>query len=76
MIEIYSTSDMAQIAFVKSLLQSASLEYVVFDEHTSGLFGGFADCRIMLLDDDDYDAACELLFDAGLEPSAPEGDGG
>jgi hypothetical protein len=75
MIEIYSTSDMAEIAFLKSLLQSASMEYVVFDEHTSGLFGGFADCRIMLLDADDYDSACELLAEAGLEPSAPEGFG-
>jgi len=75
MIEIYSTSDMAEIAFIKSLLQSASMEYVVFDEHTSGLFGGFADCRIMLLDDDDYDPACDLLAEAGLEPSAPEGYG-
>lgn len=72
MIEIYSTSDIGQIAFVKSLLQSASMEYVVFDEHTSGLFGGFADCRIMLLDDDDYEAAYDLLFDAGLAPSEPE----
>lgn len=75
MIEIYATGDMAEIAFVKSLLQSASMEYVVFDEHTSGLFGGFADCRIMLLDDDDYEPACDLLVEAGLQPSEPEGYG-
>lgn len=72
MIEIYKTQDMAEIAFVKSLLQSASMEYVVFDEHTSGLFGGLTDCRIMLLDDADYEPAYDLLIEAGLQPSEME----
>lgn len=73
MIEIYSTNDMAEIAFVKSLLQSASMEYVVFDEHTSGLFGGgLAECRIMLRADDDYEPAYDLLVEAGLQPTEQE----
>lgn len=73
MIEIYSTKDIGLVAFVKSLLQSASIEYVVFDEHTSSALGGLTDCRVMLLDENDYDPACDLLVEAGLEPSQPEG---
>ncbi len=73
MIEIYRTNNMAEVAFVKSLLQSASMEYIVFDEHTSGLFGGgIAECRIMLLAADDYEPACDLLVEAGLHPTEPE----
>ena len=73
MIEIYSTNNMAEIAFVKSLLQSATIEHVVFDEHTSGLFGGgLSECRIMLLDEQDYDPAYDLLVEAGLQPTEPE----
>lgn len=73
MVEIYKTQNMAEIAFVKSLLQSASMEHVVFDEHTSGLFGGgLTDCRIMLLDDADYEPAYDLLIEAGLQPSELE----
>ncbi len=34
--------------------------------------GGLAECRIMLLADDDYEPAYDLLVEAGLQPTEQE----
>ncbi len=67
--EIFRTQDIAEIAIVKSLLQSANIEFFAMGEHLNAMLGGNLDnisgCRFMVLDDD-YDSAMDVLEDAGL----------
>ncbi|HYD19572.1 MAG TPA: DUF2007 domain-containing protein [Patescibacteria group bacterium] len=67
--EIFRTSEPAEIAFVKSLLESAKIKYFVFGEHLTAALGGMldniSDCRFMVLEED-FDEASSLLEDAGL----------
>lgn len=67
--EIFRTSEPAETAFVKSLLESAKIQYFVFGEHLTSALGGtldnISDCRFMVLEDD-YEDAIHLLEDAGL----------
>jgi len=60
---------MAEVAFIKSVFADAGIPIALFDEHTSSVLAGMIGdipCRIMLLDDDLYDDALDLLEDAGL----------
>ena len=68
--EIYRTSNMAEIALLQSVFQSEDIPVALFDQMSSQLFGGaLAECRIMLLDEDDYETACALLAELELKPS-------
>lgn len=68
--EIYRTSNMGEIALLKSVFQSEDIPITTLDEMTSQMFGGmFGICRIMLLNDNDYEDACALLAEMELEPS-------
>lgn len=68
--EIYRTSNMGEIAFLKSVFQSEDIPITTLDEMTSQTFGGmFGTCRIMLLDDNDYENARTILTELELEPS-------
>jgi hypothetical protein len=54
--ELLRTQNPAELALIKSLLQSAGIKFFVFDENISAQEGGFmtayAPCRVMVLDDD------------------------
>ena len=67
--EIFRTQDIAEIAIVKSLLQSANIQFFAMGEHLNAMLGGTLDnisgCRFMVLEPD-YDAAMDILEDAGL----------
>ena len=72
MIEIFSSGDPAEIAFLKSLLDGAGIKFFVFGENlTSQLPGGWGSglttCSFMVLDSE-YEDACALLEDAGFDP--------
>jgi len=68
--EIYRTSNMGEIALLKSVFQSEGLPITTLDEVTSQTFGGmFGTCRIMLLNENDYEDACDILTELELEPS-------
>lgn len=65
--EIFRTSDPVEISFLKSVFQEADIPVVLFDEFTSqmlsGILGDEIPCRIMVLDDDDYEDAVTIIND-------------
>ncbi len=68
--EVFRTQDIGEIAIVKSLLQSANIEFFVFGEHLNSMLGGALEgsisaCRFMVLEDD-YTPAIDIIEDAGL----------
>lgn len=68
--EIYRTANMAEIALLQSVFQSENIPIALFDQMTSQIFAGaFTECRIMLLNDNDYEDACALLAELDLTPS-------
>ena len=68
--EIYRTSNMGEIALLQSVFQSENIPVALFDQMSSQMFGGaLGECRIMLLNENDYEDACALLAELELEPS-------
>jgi len=68
--EIYRTANMGEIALLQSVFQSEDIPFALFDEMSSQMFGGaFGACRIMLLNENDYEDACALLAEMELTPS-------
>jgi len=70
--EVFRTQNIVEISRVKHALAEADIEFHVFGEYMNALgAGGFgmdaAACRFMV-DEDDYDAACAALREAGLDP--------
>jgi len=68
--EVFRTQDIAEIALVKSLFQSANITFFVFGEQLNSMIGGFVDdnmsaSRFMVLEDN-VDDALALLTDAGF----------
>lgn len=70
MIELYRTSDIVLLSFLRALLADAGIESVVFDGHISAIearIGAFP-CRLMVAAE--YgEAAREVLRESGYEPS-------
>ncbi|MFP3943592.1 MAG: DUF2007 domain-containing protein [Alphaproteobacteria bacterium] len=66
---VLRTSEPVAMSFAKSVLQEAGIEAVEFDTHTSVLAGsmGFVPRRLMV-PDEDYETACQLLREADVEP--------
>jgi hypothetical protein len=70
MLEIFRTQDPFEAAFIKSVLDSAQIQYFVFGEHMNTMLGGIvgddiAACRFMVAEDE-FDDACDVLEDAGV----------
>lgn len=66
--EIFRTSEPAETAYVKTLLDGAKIKYFVFGEEVGsmgGLLDNVPECRFMVLENE-YDDAIHLLTDAGL----------
>ncbi|MDE1152129.1 MAG: DUF2007 domain-containing protein [Micavibrio sp.] len=68
--EVFRTQDIAEIALVKSLFQSANITFFVFGEELNAMIGGFVGdnmsaCRFMVLEDA-ADDALAVLVDAGF----------
>lgn len=64
---IFESADPARIAFAKSLLESAGIDYLVAGEHAGALFSGnplFGRVRIQVAEDR-MDEARALLEEAG-----------
>ncbi|MEM7225292.1 MAG: DUF2007 domain-containing protein [Pseudomonadota bacterium] len=64
--ELLRTNDVVKLSWLKALLADAGIEALVLDEHTSILEGsaGAIPRRLMVIDDD-YRQARNLLLDAG-----------
>jgi hypothetical protein len=70
MIEVYRTSDVVLLSFLRALLADGGIESAVFDGHISALearIGAFP-CRLMV-PSDMADAARAILRESGYEPS-------
>ena len=65
--EIVRTNDAVLISAIEALLQGADIAHMVFDQNMSVLEGsiGMLPRRVMV-EDDQADAARQLLTDAGL----------
>ncbi|MEC9247059.1 MAG: DUF2007 domain-containing protein [Pseudomonadota bacterium] len=75
MIELIRTNDPVVISFVESLLRDAGIAFFVADQNMSIMEGslGILPRRVMI-DEDDRDAARQLLKDAGIEHEARSDD--
>jgi hypothetical protein len=64
--ELVRTNDVVLLSFLQALLRDAGIEGIVFDTHTSIMEGsiGAIQRRLMVIDED-YDQARELVADSG-----------
>ena len=70
MIEVYRTSDVVLLSFLRALLADGGIDCVVFDGHISAIearIGAFP-CRLMV-PAADAEAAKAILRESGYEPS-------
>lgn len=58
--ELLQTNDLALLSALKAALASERIACVEFDDHLAGLYGGIFQRRLMV-DDDDLEAAIEVL---------------
>ena len=58
--ELLQTNDVALLSALKAALASEGIAHVEFDDQIAGLYGGIFARRLMV-DDDDLDAANEVL---------------
>lgn len=64
--EVFRTQDFGEAAIIKSLLQSAGIEFFVFDEISAATLGGICEpCRFMVLEED-YPDARAFLKESGV----------
>jgi hypothetical protein len=69
--ELLRTNDMALLSFVDALLSETEIPYVLADVHMSAMEGSLGVLpRRVLVNDDDWNEAVELLSDAGVEASS------
>ncbi|MDX2156714.1 MAG: DUF2007 domain-containing protein [Hyphomicrobiaceae bacterium] len=72
--ELLRTNDAVLLSFVEALLREACYAFHIADMHISlaeGSIGAFP--RRVLIDDDVFDAARDLLVAAGLAAELPDG---
>lgn len=64
--EIYRSPNPVDLSVIQSLLSSEGIEYIVFDQNASYIYGPFESLspRLMVADDD-VDAALAIIKDAG-----------
>lgn len=68
MIELLRSNDPVLISFAASLLQDAKIPHTVADSHMSVIDGSInAVTNRVLVPEDQYSAARELLVDAGID---------
>lgn len=71
MIELLRSNDPVLISFTASLLEDAKINHTVADTHMSIIDGSIgAIPRRVLVAEDQYETARELLSDAGVEAGA------
>ncbi|MFN8757252.1 MAG: DUF2007 domain-containing protein [Tagaea sp.] len=69
--EVLRTNDPIALSFAQALLRDAGLECVLLDAHIAAVEGSIgAFPRRLMVVDDDYGEAAELLAGAGLGDSA------
>ncbi|MBI1214656.1 MAG: hypothetical protein GC185_02425 [Alphaproteobacteria bacterium] len=73
--EVFRTQDILEVAWLKHVLNEADIPYHIFGEHMNamgaGMFGMDAACCRFMVEEDDYDEACALLREGGLDPYEP-----
>jgi len=67
--EVLRTNDAVLLSFAETVLRQAGIASTLADQHISvieGSIGAFPR-RLLVASDDDWDAACRALTEAGLE---------
>lgn len=68
---LLKTNDAVLISFVESLLNEADINHAVLDAHMSVMEGSLGVLpRRVLVDDDEWDRAVEIVSEAGVDISA------
>lgn len=67
---VLRTTEPVAFSFAKSVLEEAGIRAHEFDTNMSTLEGsiGFFIPRRLMVADEDYETACQLLLEAGVEP--------
>lgn len=70
--EALRTNDLALLSYAAAVLAEQGIESAQFDQHASLIEGsiGAIQRRLMVLDED-WERAREILRDAGIEPAGP-----
>lgn len=69
--DLLYTNDLVKLSWVQALLADAGVESVVLDVHTSVIEGSIgAIPRRLVVSDEDFHRARQVMKDAGEEPSA------
>ena len=68
--DIFYTNDLVKLSWVQALLADAGVACVVLDVHTSVIEGSIgAIPRRLVVSDEDFERARQVMKDAGEEPS-------
>lgn len=68
---LLKTNDAVLISFVESLLNEADINHAVLDAHMSVMEGSLGVLpRRVLVDEDEWDRAVEIVSEAGVDISA------
>ena len=66
--ELFCTNDVVLLSFAESLLKEAEIQYVILDGNMSIMEGSVGILpRRVLVSEDQWEQACRLLKDAGLD---------
>jgi hypothetical protein len=67
---VLKTSERVALSLAKSVLEGAGIPAHIFDTSIDTLIGsmGMAIPRRLMVADEDYETACQLLREAGVEP--------
>lgn len=65
--EVLRSNDPVALSFAQALLRDARVEFALLDAHIAAVEGSIgAFPRRLAVDEDDYEAALDLLVEAGL----------
>ncbi|WP_299398061.1 DUF2007 domain-containing protein [Pelagibius sp.] len=69
--QLLRTNDMVKLSWLEALLADAGIETLVLDHHTSIMEGSIGILpRRLMVGDQDYERALQVLADAGEETSS------
>lgn len=70
--ELLRSNDIVKLSWLQALMADAGIETLVLDHHTSIVEGSIGILpRRLMVSDDDYPRACQVMRDAGEEEYSP-----
>jgi hypothetical protein len=69
--EVVRSNDLVRLSWLQALLKDGDIASLVLDGHSSAIEGSIlAISRRLVVAEEDYQRACQLLREAGEEPTA------